>query len=78
MINIANNLKVTHNLQSISSKTSKEELENAINKYYAKQLSYRIKVSIASLHVSYRFVDKNLSSYNDILHFFSGLTTFKT
>ena len=58
MINIANNLKVTHNLQSISSKTSKEELENAINKYYAKQLSYRIKVSIASKHVSYRSVNK--------------------
>ena len=60
MINIANNLKVTHNLQSISSKTSKEELENAINKYYAKQLSYRIKVSIAStsVHVSYRSVNK--------------------
>ena len=47
MINIANNLKVTHNLQSISITTSNEELENAINKYYAKQLSYRIKVSIA-------------------------------
>ena len=58
MINIANNLKVTHNLQSISSKTSKEELENAINKYYAKQLSYRIKISIASIHVSYRSVNK--------------------
>ena len=32
MINIANNLKVTHNLQSISSKTGEEGLENAINK----------------------------------------------
>ena len=56
MINIANNLKVTHNLQSISSGTCKGELENAINKLYDKQLSYRIQVFFVSLHISYRCV----------------------
>ena len=51
MINIANNLNVTHNLQSISSKPSEEGLENAINK-----LCQTIKLPHSSIHCISTFI----------------------